>query len=180
MFKKLVIALAVVIVLLVAAVAIASFATSTDFKVEREITINKPPTQIYSYAKLLRNQNDWGAWFKREPTMKQEFRGTDGTVGFVVHWSGSEETGEGEQEIVRLVENERIDTQIRFTRPFESKADGSLAFVPAGDNATKVKWTLTGSMPRPANLFLLVMDMDKAMGGDLAEGLTGLKNVMEK
>jgi hypothetical protein len=181
MIKKIILALVAIVVLLILALAVASFVAPTDFKVEREITINKPRGDIYNYVKVLKNQNEWGPWFKREPTMKQEFRGTDGTVGFVSYWNGtSEETGEGEQEIKRLVENERMETEIRFKRPFESKADAALTLESVGESQTKAKWTLSGSMPRPVNIFLLVMDMDKAMGNDLYEGLTGLKGIMEK
>lgn len=181
MIKKVLIALATIVVLLIVAVAIASFAAPTDFRVTREVTINKPRADIYNYVKLLRNQNEWGAWFKREPTMQQEFRGTDGTVGFVTHWKGTKkETGEGEQEIKQLVENERMDTELRFTEPMNAKVDASLTLAPVTETQTKVDWVLSGSVPRPLNVVLLAMDMDKEMGKDLAEGLATLKTIMEK
>lgn len=180
MFKKLIFGLVAIAVLLIAAVAIASFLMPTEFKVERDTTINKPKADIYNYAKLLKNQNEWGPWFKKEPTMKQEFRGTDGTIGFVSYWKGEkEETGEGEQEIKKLIENERIDTEIRFKQPFESKGEAHIILESAGVQ-TKVKWTFAGSMPRPVNVMLLMIDMDKELGKDLSEGLAGLKSVMEK
>lgn len=181
MIKKLLIALVVIVLLLVAAIAVASFATPTDFKVERETTINKPKADIYNYVKILKNQNDWGPWFKKEPTMKQEFRGTDGTVGFVSYWNGKDEqVGEGEQEIKKLVENERMETELRFKRPFESRADCFLTLESAGETQTRVKWGFSGSMPRPMNVMLLVMDMDKEVGKDFADGLASLKTIMEK
>lgn len=178
MIKKLLIGIVGVLVVLVAVVAITSFGTPADFKVEREITINKPSSEIYAYSRMLRNQNDWGPWFRRDPQMHQEFRGTDGAVGFVVYWKGNSDTGEGEQEIKKLVENQRIETELRFKQPWESKADTVLAFEPAGEQ-TRVTWTLAGSVPRPLNVLLRLMDMDAAMGNDLTEGLAGLKKVME-
>jgi hypothetical protein len=181
MIKKLLIAFALLVVILVAAIAVTTFVTPTDFRVQREVTINKPRSEIYSYVKFLKNQNEWGPWFKREPTMEQHFRGTDGTVGFVSHWNGKkEDVGEGEQEIKTLVENERMDTEVRFKRPVESTALGTMVLEPSGDTQTKVQWTLSGSMPRPLNIFLLVMDMDKELGKDLDEGLASLKTIMEK
>lgn len=180
MIKKIIIALIILVVVLVGFVVVAAFVSPTDFKVERETTINKPQADVYNYAKLLRNQNEWGPWFKKEPTMKQEFRGTDGEVGFVVYWKGtSEEVGEGEQEIKKLTPNSRIDTELRFKLPFESKADAYMILEPAGERQTKVKWGFSSSMPRPMNLFLLVIDMDQAIGKDFAEGLAGLKSIME-
>ena len=113
MIKKITIALVAIVVLLIAAIAVVSFVSPTDCKIERKITINKPKAEIYNYVKMLKSQNDWGPWHKKEPTMEQEFRGTDGTVGFVTHWTGqSEEVGEGEQEIKKLVENERMETEL--------------------------------------------------------------------
>lgn len=181
MIKKILIALVALVVILIGVVAIASFATPTDFRVEREATINKPKSEVYNYIKFLKNQNEWGPWFKKEPTMKQEFRGTDGTVGFVSYWNGTnEQVGEGEQEIKRLVENERVDTELRFKRPFESKADAFMILESAGNDQTKAKWGFTGSMPRPFNVFMLVMDMDKEVGKDFGDGLANLKAIMEK
>ena len=86
MIKKLLIALVVIFVVIIAAVAVISLLTPTDFKVEREITINRSKADVFAYLKLIKNQNEWGPWFKKDPSMKQEFRGTDGEVGFVSHW----------------------------------------------------------------------------------------------
>jgi hypothetical protein len=181
MIKKILIGLAVVVVLLVGVCAAAAFLAPTDFRVEREIVINRPNSEVFAYAKKLKNQNDWGPWFKKEPTMKQEFRGTDGTAGFTSYWnSTNEEIGEGEQEIKRIVEGERLDTELRFIRPFESKADVYLTTEPVGNAQTKVKWGFTGSVPRPMNMMLLVMDMDKEIGKDFAEGLSSMKTILEK
>lgn len=180
MIKKILIALVVVVVLFVGVVAAAVFIAPTDFRVEREITINKPHNEVYDYAKLLKNQNEWGPWHKKEPTMHQEFRGTDGQVGFVSYWKGkSEEIGEGEQEIKKLVEGKEINTELRFKQPFESRADAFMILEPSGANQTKVKWGINGSMPRPMNALCLIIDIDSMMGKDLNEGLAGMKSIME-
>ena len=180
MIKKILLALVVVVVLVVGAAAAAIMMAPTDFRVERETTINKPRSEVYAYAKMLKNQNDWGPWHKKEPTMHQEFRGTDGQPGFTAYWKGTkEEVGEGEQEITRLTPDERIDTQIRFKQPFETAIDGYMVLEPSSADKTKVKWGVTGSMPRPLNLFMLVMDMDKEMGKDFEEGLASLKTIVE-
>ncbi|MCA1589449.1 MAG: SRPBCC family protein, partial [Acidobacteria bacterium] len=153
MIKKVLVVLAVLVLLLIGLVAVGAFVAQTEFKVEREIVVNRPVTEVYSYAKMVRNQNEWGPWAKRDPNLKQEFRGTDGTVGFVSHWkSDNGELGEGEQEITRLIENERVDVELRFKDPMESKNAGYLATEPVGPSQTKVKWGFTGTMPRPLNL----------------------------
>jgi hypothetical protein len=181
MLKKILIGLGLVIVLGIGAIAAVVLMTPTGFKVEREVTINKPKSEVFAYAKMLKNQNDWGPWFKKDPTMKQELVGTDGTVGFISKWDSSNpDVGTGEQEIKKIVEGERIDTELRFLKPFESKADAYLTTESVSDTQTKVKWGFTGEMPRPMNLLLVVMDMDAAVGKDFAEGLNTLKTILEK
>ncbi len=179
MIKKILIALGLLIVLLVAGIAIATFVAPTDFRVEREVTINKPRLDVFNYAKMLKNQNEWGPWFRKEPTMKQEFRGTDGTPGFVVYWKGGSETGEGEQEIKKIVEGERVETELRFKEPFESQSDSWMTTESIGENQTKVKWGTSGSVPRPMNAVLLFFDIDAAVGKDFREGLASMKTIME-
>lgn len=181
MIKKILIAVLVLIVLLIATLAVLAFMAPTAFKVERSITINKPKAEVFAYVKNLKNQNEWGPWYKKDPSMKIETRGTDGTPGFVTSWnSTSNEVGEGEQEIKKITEGERIDTEIRFKRPFETKSDAYMITEAAGENQTRVKWGFTGSMPRPMNIMLLMMDMDKEVGKDFDEGLSGLKTILEK
>lgn len=181
MIKKLLIASGVVIVLAIAALTVATFVAPTNFAAEREVTINRPKAEVFAYIKLIKNQSVWGPWYKKEPSMKQEFRGTDGEVGFVSYWKGTtDDVGEGEQEITRIVDGERVDTQLRFISPFESKADAYLITEAVGDNQTKVRWGFSGDMPRPMNLFLLVMDINIEVGKDYQEGLENLKTILEK
>lgn len=180
MIKKILIGLIAVVLVLAAAVLVLVFSVSDSFSVEREVTINKPRPEVFAYLRLIKNQSVWGPWFKKEPTMKQEFRGTDGEVGFVASWNGTtDDVGEGEQEITRIVQGERVDTQLRFKRPFESEADAYLTTEDAPDGQTRVRWGFKGSMPRPMNLLLLFLDMDKEIGKDYEEGLATLKSILE-
>lgn len=181
MIKKILIAVLVLIVLLIATLAVLAYIAPTELKVERTVTINKPKAEVFAYVKNLKNQTDWGPWHKKDPAMKIETRGTDGTPGFVTSWnSTNSDVGEGEQEIKKITEGERMDTELRFKRPFETKSDAYMITEASGDNQTKVKWGFTGSMPRPLNIMCLVIDMDKEVGKDFEEGLTSLKTILEK
>lgn len=180
MFKKLVLAMAAIIVLFVLAIASAAIFTPTHCKVEREITINKPREEVFDYVRSIKSQNEWGPWYKKEPTMKQDFRGTDGEVGFVSHWKGQNpDVGEGEQEIKRVVPNERVETELRFIQPFESKADAYLVTEPVGLAQTRVRWGFDTEMPRPMNVMLLFVSMDEMVGPDFESGLSTLKAILE-
>ncbi|QYO67480.1 SRPBCC family protein [Leptolyngbya sp. 7M] len=180
MFKKILIALGGLLLLFVVGLTFAILLAPTEFAVEREIVINKPRSEVFEYVRKLRNQNEWGPWFKREPTMHQEFRGTDGEPGFTVGWKSELESGVGEQEIKHIVENERIETELRFKDPFESNSDSYIITEAVDEDRTKVKWGMKGSMPRPFNVFGLVMNIESAIGKDYEEGLASLKSILEK
>lgn len=181
MIKKILLALVAVIVLVIVVLGVASLLTTTQLRSERSVVINNPKADVFAYAKFLKNQNEWGPWFKKDPSMKQEFVGTDGTVGFVSKWeSSNEEVGVGEQEIKRIVEGERIETELRFKKPFESKASAYLITEDAGSGQTKVTWGFDSEMPRPFNLMCLVVDMDAMIGKDFQDGLNSMKTILEK
>jgi hypothetical protein len=112
--------------------------------------------------------------------MKTEFRGTDGTVGFVSAWDSAEKNvGKGEQEILKIVEGEKIDYELRFMKPFESTSYATFSTTSASDSQTKVAWSFNGKMKYPMNLMLLFMNMEKMIGKDLDKGLQNLKVLLE-
>jgi len=179
--KKILLALVGLVVLIVGVLVALVFVTPTGFQVEREIEIAKPKAEVFAYLKNLKNQDDWGPWVKKDPNIKQSYEGNDGEVGFIAKWdSDHEDVGSGEQEIKKITDGERIDTEIRFKKPFESTADAYITTVDAGEGKTKVKWGFTGEMPRPWNLMLLFIDMDAEVGKDFDAGLSNLKVIVEK
>lgn len=152
----------------------------TEFGTEREVVVEKPRQEVFDYLKILKNQDTWGPWTKRDPGMKQEYRGKDGEVGFVSAWdSDHEEVGAGEQEIMKIEPGKRIDYLLRFKRPFESQADAWLTMEDAGEGKTRIKWGFKGNMPVPFNVMMLFMDMEGAMNKDFDEGLASLKKELE-
>jgi hypothetical protein len=180
MIKKILGVLGGLILLGIIALAILIFVTPSDYKVEREITINKPRADVLAYAKMLKNQNDWGPWVKKDPAIKMNYKGNDGEVGFISAWdSNMADVGAGEQEIKKITNNE-IDTELRFKKPFESTSQAFMILDELSPTQTKVKWGFTGSFAKPMNLMMLVMDMDKEVGKDFDEGLTNLKGILEK
>ena len=135
---------------------------------------------MFPYLKSVKNQNDWSPWKKKDPDMKQEFFGEDGTVGFISRWVGNKDVGEGEQEIKRIVENEQIDTELRFFKPWKSKSDAFLKVKEINSNNTEVIWGFSGNNKVPFNIMMLFFSMDKTVGKDFEEGLNDLKQVLEK
>ncbi len=116
-----------------------------------------------------------------DPDMKKEFRGTDGEVGFVSAWdSKKDDVGKCEQEITGIKEGERIDYELRFMVPMESKQQAFMTTEPVNENQTKVRWGFKGKIDYPFNLMCLFMDMDDMIGKDFENGFGNLKTIMEK
>ena len=166
----------VVAVLLIVAV----FAPK-EYGVSREIVIAQPVPVVFSYIKYLKNQETYSTWSMKDPDMEKSYRGEDGTVGFVAAWdSDHDQVGKGEQEIVQIVDNARLDLELRFFEPFEAKDKAYMVTTPVSDTETKVVWGFQGRMAYPMNLMLLCMDMENILGSELQTGLVNLKALLEK
>lgn len=159
---------------------IAALFAPNSYHVERDIVVNRPVSEVYDYARFLKNQDDYSVWARIDPKMKRHFRGTDGKVGFVSGWdSENDQAGAGEQEIVKMDSLNRVDYALRFTRPFESEMNAFMTFEPIGPNQTRVGWGASGDMAYPMNAMMLFMDMEDMIGEDYSQGLQNLRERLE-
>ncbi|AEM69099.1 Polyketide cyclase/dehydrase [Allomuricauda ruestringensis DSM 13258] len=163
----------VLLIIILAAIA------PKNYNVSRSIEISKPKSVVFDYLKSLKRQGEWSPWDKRDPNMKKEFTGTDGEVGAINYWKGNKEVGEGEQEITKIVEGERIESELRFLKPFKSTSDAYIVTKELDKNSTKVVWGFSGKNKFPMSIMMLFMNMDKAVGKDFEEGLASLKEILE-
>lgn len=170
----------IIIAMLIAVPLIAAIFVEKDYAVEREIVIDRPRQEVFAYIRYLRNQDNYSVWAAMDPNMKQEFRGTDGTPGFVSAWEGNKDVGKGEQTIVSIQEGERIDFELHFIEPFEGRADAYMITDSVAENQTRVRWGFSSSMQYPFNLMRLFMNMEQLIGNDLEMGLTRLKGILEE
>ena len=168
-----------ILIALVALIIVLALIAPKSYAVSRDVVVNKPISEVYNYLKLMKNQDHWSPWQERDPDMKKTFTGTDGEVGFISAWeSDHKQVGSGEQEIVGLKENEEIKTHLRFLKPFKSESDAYMRVAEAGDG-TQVTWGFSGKNKFPMSIFMLFMNMDKAIGADFEQGLSKLKTILE-
>jgi uncharacterized protein YndB with AHSA1/START domain len=166
--------------IIVGAMVLMALFAPMKYEVSRSILINKPKPEVFQYLKYIKNQDEWSPWKKRDPEMKQTFSGEDGTVGFVSKWdSDHKQVGAGEQEILSIVPNEQIKTELRFLKPWKSQSTAYIKTRDTADGATEVTWGFYGVNKVPMNIMMLFYNMDKAVGKDFEEGLTELKKVLE-
>jgi len=169
------------ILLVIVLLLIAAAFVKKEYDVVREVRILKSKEEVFKYLKFLKHQDEFSKWATIDPHMQKEYRGVDGTVGFVSSWnSKNKNVGQGEQEIKQIVDGERIEYEIRFIRPFAGVANAYISTESVSSSETLVKWGFESKMKYPMNLMLLFMDMNKMVGNDLSIGLSNLKNVLEK
>ncbi len=170
-----------VVITVIAILLIIPLFVSGDYRAEREVKVNRNVSEVFDYIKHLKNQDNYGVWAKKDPDMHKEFKGTDGTVGFISGWtSDKKDVGRGEQEITMIEQNKRIEMELRFYEPFESTDFGYLTTEAINDSTTIVKWGFYGKMKYPMNAMMLFMDMEDMIGTDLQSGLNNLKVILEK
>ena len=166
---------------LIGLVLISALFMKKDYFVKREIFIEAPLHVVFDYIKYLRNQENYGVWNSMDPNMNKTYTGTDGMPGCVYRWDSEvKKVGSGEQEIKKITENESLETELRFIKPFEGKAEVKISTAAVTENETRVNWAMKSSMKYPMNFMLLFMNMDEMIGKDFAQGLSNLKECIEK
>jgi hypothetical protein len=173
----------VIIILLVVAGIIAllliiALFMKREHYVNREIIINAPRQKVFDYVKLLKNQDQFNKGAMADSDRKREFKGTDGTVGYIYAWSGNKNAGEGEKEIKNIIEGKRIETEIRFVKPMTTSANIIMETESLSDNQTKVNWSNAGKLKYPINIMIPMME--KHVAKDMDISLSTLKNILEK
>jgi len=149
-----------------------------EHHVRREIIINAPRQKVFDYIKLLKNQDEFNKNAMAAPDRKREFKGTDGTVGYIYAWSGDKNAGVGEKEIKNIIEGKRIETEIRFVKPMAVTASIIMETASLSDNQTKVSWSNAGVLKYPLNIMIPMME--KHVARDMDTSLSTLKNILEK
>ncbi|GLB53752.1 potassium-transporting ATPase subunit F [Neptunitalea chrysea] len=168
-----------ILLILVTLVLFLAFVAPKTYNVSRSVIVERPAAEVYNFLKYLKNQDSWSPWNKKDPNMKKTFTGTDGEIGFISAWEGNKDVGAGEQELTNFVEGSFVQSKLRFFKPWKSESDAYLRVEEVAIGA-KVTWGFAGKNPFPFSIFMLFMNMDKAVGKDFEEGLQNLKDILEK
>lgn len=173
-----VIAILLVIASIIALLLIVALFMKQQHYVNREIIINAPRQKVFDFLRLLKNQDQFNKWAKADKNRKEDAKGTDGTVGFIYSWSGNKSAGEGEKEIMNIVEGKRIETEIRFVKPMRISASVIFETESLSDNQTKVNLSNAGTLKYPLNIMIPIAE--KNFAKDMDGSLSTLKNILEK
>jgi len=166
-----------IIALLIAFLLFLSLVTKKAYSIEREITIEKSSQTVFDYVKFIRNQEQFNVWVMKDPNVKIEYRGIDGTKGFISAWEGNKQAGKGEQEIKEINEGQNINVELRFEKPFKNVGQTYLVVKPISEYETSLKWQMVGENKFPMNIMNLVID--SLLGKDLEKSLENVKRILE-
>jgi len=166
-------ALAAIIVLLL----IAGLFMKRSHYVKRDIIINAPAQKLYDYLRFLKNQEAFNKHATAGGERDKQFKGTDGTVGFVYAWKGDKSAGEGEKEIMHLVEGKRVEMEIRFVKPMAATSSIVMEMEALSPGQTRLSWSNAGTLHYPVNIMIPMME--KMLPKDMDCSLLTLKKLLE-
>ena len=174
---KILLIILLTIVGIIALLLILALFMKNEHFVKCEITINAPRQKVFDYIKLLKNQDYFNKNAMAGSDRIREYKGTDGTEGFIYAWSGNKDAGQGEKEIKKLIEGQRMEAEIRFIKPMKTSSYIIMELESIADNQTKVSWSNAGTLNYPVNIMIPMME--KMLPKDMDISLTNLKNILE-
>jgi hypothetical protein len=174
MLKKILIALAAIVVVFVAVVAM----QPSDFRIVRTATMSAPAPAVFAQVNDFHNWEAWSPWAKLDPAAKNSFEGPSAGTGAIFRWAGNKEVGEGSMTITESRPSDLIRITLEFLKPFAATNSVEFTFKPDGDQ-TAVTWSMAGKNNFISKAICLFMNMDKMVGGKFEEGLAAMKSIAE-
>ena len=148
--------------------------------IHRSIEINKPVAEVFAYLADYNNMSNWSPWAEMDPNAKSIITGIPGSVGHKHRWeSENKDVGVGEQQIVGLDINNRIDTQLKFEAPMEMTSSAYFNTKANGETTT-LTWGYETDYGFVDSIFMRFFDLDALLGKNYEDGLAKLKSVLEK
>ncbi|TRX66472.1 GyrI-like domain-containing protein [Carboxylicivirga sp. M1479] len=147
-----------------------------NYHVKRSIAVDTSKEKAYQLISDFNSWRSWSPWLCMEAEADVKISNNGKGVGAINSWVGSL-VGSGEIEHIALKENEHINQQIRFIKPFKSKSDVYWQFKEL-ESGCEITWGMKGAMP----FFLKFMakQMEPWIGMDYERGLKMIKDQIEK
>ncbi|QBY01873.1 hypothetical protein E2K80_15005 [Rhodophyticola sp. CCM32] len=165
------------LVILIAVLAAGAYLLPRHVIIERQITIDAPPGDVFPLVNSLQRGEEWSPWLDRDPNVQITHSGPEAGVGAIMEWvSDVPEVGNGRQEIVESVADQRVATALDFGGMGTARAWFDLT----GDGeSTNITWGLDADMGNnPIGRWMGLM-MDGMVGADYETGLANLKTLAE-
>lgn len=153
---------------------------SGECKFEKATVINAPVDRVWQNTNSLKAMESWSPWQEKDPNAKKDWSGTTGQPGEQQCWQGNEAVGKGCIKVLKVDSAiKRIDIEMTFLTPYESKAMEYVTVHPNGPGS-KAVWGFNSEIPFPFSPMKLFMDLEDQVGPDFTLGLQKLKALSEK
>lgn len=139
--------------------------------VERKITIDAPKDKVYEVVSNLSHWNAWSPWL----VMDADARFSVSDDNKYYEWEG-DRVGSGTMKITAEKENENVEYDLYFLKPWKSYARVEFALNDI-DGKTEVSWIMDSSLP--FFMFFMKKMMEGFIGMDFDRGLRMLKEYIE-
>lgn len=171
----------IIVAAIIAFLLIAAALQSNWFAISRDTIINRPVGEAFDYLRHVRNMEHYNKWVMTDHNQRVSLSGIDGQEGFIYAWdSDNKNAGKGEQEIKRIIPNQKIELEIRFEKPFKGVSEAILSTQPTGNGQTKVTYTFQGAKNFGMKIAHLLFGLEKVLGKDLDLTMKNLKGQLEK
>lgn len=139
--------------------------------IQRSVQVNAPVDKVFNTLNDFNSWTAWSPWLIMDPNAKV----TIIEDAKYYEWEG-ERVGSGNMSIINEKENESIDYDLFFLKPWKSKAKVSFHTKSNGEH-TDVTWTMDSSLP--FFMFWMKRMMEAFVGMDYERGLNLLKDYVE-
>lgn len=135
--------------------------------------------QVFDQLRFMKNFPAWSPFRQQDPEQQFEISGPDGEVGATFSWVGVKEKSRGSQQVVGISGTESLKIQCSITEPFQSNPTFSYTLSDK-DGGVELVQDFEVEMPVPANVFGMLMGLQKNIAATNQQGLNLLKQVTEK
>lgn len=174
---KLLKALAVLLLGLVAVLLLGGLLLSSKFSVMRTAQIQAAPDKVYALVANPRHWKQWSVWNQRDPAMQIEYSGPESGRGAVWAWKSKSE-GDGRMTFTTAEPGQRLGYELFFP-DFGTTSQGELRLEPSG-SGTRISWVMNGDMGANPLFRWLALFGDRMVGPDFEAGLANLKALAEQ
>ena len=167
-----------VLLILLILLAVIGMMLPSSAKIERSVLINAPASAIFPHLNSMRAFHVWSPWSTIDPDTDYRFEGPEQGIGSRMSWeSGREQVGQGSQEIVDSIPNQRVEMRLEFG----DKGNGNATFLlePEGA-ATRVRWQFRTNFGWDLFGRYVGLMLDSMIGMSYEKGLNTLKAQVEE
>lgn len=140
--------------------------------IEKSVKIEKPVSEVYQMLNNFETWKTWSPWLITDPDAKVTIAEDKKSY----EWTGPV-TGDGNMKIFAEKENERIDMDLTFLKPWKSTAKVWMDVQTEG-SGTRVKWGMDSKLP--FFIFFMKKLMESMISMDYERGLSMLKEYAEE